>query len=348
MTLIISQESKGKARIALVAFSSLGDGLLYLMVAYNLRLNGYNVTYFGDIANQFRDWFPMLDIQPYPPPSLFDEAFNDFDLVIMSPPQFVRDRLDACTLEQMKQKWLLVCLRAPETWHFDHWMRLRNRCSPEVFDELKPLLCGGGAIRYRKFRDESVVDITLDFLRTQMRLQRTEREVPFKAPEGLTHRKYPRRIVVSPDSANPEKKDWAPASFLKLCDALAARAYEPVIVVAPAKHAEWSSKVSRRYPTPCFQDINALASFIYESGAVIANDSGNGHLASFLGVPVITIYRNNNPLFHWRPGWGEGKVIGPWLRIPWFGRALWSPFVRQSSIISALEEMICPNKPGKS
>ena len=29
-----------KARIALVSFSSLGDGLIYLMMAENLRLNG--------------------------------------------------------------------------------------------------------------------------------------------------------------------------------------------------------------------------------------------------------------------------------------------------------------------
>ena len=44
----------GKPRIALVAFSSLGDGLIYLMMAENLRLNGFAVTYFGNIGYQLR------------------------------------------------------------------------------------------------------------------------------------------------------------------------------------------------------------------------------------------------------------------------------------------------------
>ncbi|MDQ5942536.1 MAG: hypothetical protein QG572_1352 [Pseudomonadota bacterium] len=49
-----------KARIALVAFSSLGDGLIYLMMAENLRLNGFSVTYFGNIGHQLRAWLPQF------------------------------------------------------------------------------------------------------------------------------------------------------------------------------------------------------------------------------------------------------------------------------------------------
>ena len=53
-----------KARIALVAFSSLGDGLIYLMMAENLRLNGFAVTYFGNIGYQLRAWLPQFEIGP--------------------------------------------------------------------------------------------------------------------------------------------------------------------------------------------------------------------------------------------------------------------------------------------
>jgi hypothetical protein len=55
-------------RIALVSFDSLGDSLIYLMMADNLQRNGFNVTHYGDVAYQMRDWLPQLDIRPYPIP----------------------------------------------------------------------------------------------------------------------------------------------------------------------------------------------------------------------------------------------------------------------------------------
>ena len=73
----------------------------------------------------------------------------------------------------------------------------------------------------------------------------------------------------------------------------------------------------------------------YESGAVIANDSGNGHLASFLGVPVVTIYRKRNPKFHWRPDWASATVVCPRLTLPGFRGDIWKPFVGVSDVIAA-------------
>ena len=85
-------------------------------------------------------------------------------------------------------------------------------------------------------------------------------------------------------------------------------------------------------------DIGTLTAFIYESGALIANDSGNSHLASFLGVPVVTIYRKDNRHFHWRPDWGPCQVVAPWLTIHW------RPFIRISTILAALETLTCPTR----
>jgi hypothetical protein len=44
--------SGNKARIALVFFDSLGDGLIYLMIANNLQNNDFNVTCYGNVAYQ--------------------------------------------------------------------------------------------------------------------------------------------------------------------------------------------------------------------------------------------------------------------------------------------------------
>ena len=336
--------ARGIARIALVAFSSLGDGLLYLMMAHNLVLNGYRVTYYGSLAHQLRKWLPALDLQPHPASDTLDTVLADYDLVLMSPPQALCDTLTAERLADLKSKWLLLCLRAPQDWQHDLRATLRARCSPEAYVEIAPLLGGCGAIRYRKFEGESVVDITLDFMRSKMALAQTQRHAPITPPEGCIHRRHARRIVLSPDSANPEKKDWSPNGFSRLATALEQRGYAPVFVVAPARHDAWCARIGGRFPVPRFDDLADLAAFIYESGALIANDSGNGHLASFLGVPVVTIYRKNNPQFHWRPDWGPGLVVGPWLTLHWGGRAYWRPFIRVSAILAALETLTCPNK----
>ena len=122
-----------KARIALMAFSSLGDGLIYLMMAENLRLNGFAVTYFGNIGYQMRAWMPQFEMRPYPAVEEFDAALAGFDLVLMSPPQFLRDRMDQVMTDTMRRKWLLICQKTPNDWRFDLTDIKRTMLPPEIF-----------------------------------------------------------------------------------------------------------------------------------------------------------------------------------------------------------------------
>jgi heptosyltransferase III len=50
--------------VALILSSALGDSLLMMTVARNLRLNGIAVTVFGKQINNMRSWFPGIDIEP--------------------------------------------------------------------------------------------------------------------------------------------------------------------------------------------------------------------------------------------------------------------------------------------
>ena len=332
--------ASGRASIALVAFSSLGDGLIYLMMAENLRLNGYNVTYYGTLAHQIRHWLPQLKILPYPQPENFEEELQGYDLVIMSPPQFMRNVMDVQTTERLRQKYILICQKAPQLWFHDHTERIRSSYDPIIFEELRQLLNCSGSIHFRRFTHESVVDITLSFMREKMQLQHLQRYVALTPPVGLLPRRYHKRIVVSPDSAWAEKKNWPPQSFIKLCNKLRALGYDPKIVVAPSNHASWMNMPDNDFETPRFEDINSLSAFLYESAAIVANDSGNGHLASFLGVPVVTIYRKRNPVFHWRPAWGAGAVICPTLTFRWGRKTIWKPFISVTAILKAVEQLI--------
>ncbi len=326
--------------VALVAFDSLGDGLIYLMMAENLRRNGFDVTCYGNVAYQMRRWLADLKVQPYPERDQFENAFDGYDLVIASPPQFLRDAMDEPKTEVLREKWLLICQKTPESWRFDHTARLKRTLSAGAFEQLQGLMDCGGSIRYKRFADDSAVEMTLQYMRERMRLKAVSKEVRLSPPESLQFRRHSKRIVVSPDSAGPEIKNWTPTSFLALCHRLQARGYAPEIVVAPKHHEHWAKMPGNVFATPCFPGIDQLCSYLYESGAVIANDSGNGHLASFLGIPVVTIYRKKNPLFHWRPDWGPGIVVCPALTVPWPGGALWKPFVRPEAVVSALEKIL--------
>ncbi len=327
--------SMPKARIALVAFSSLGDGLVYLMMAENLHLNGFAVTYFGNIGHQLRAWLPQLDIRPYPTAENMDEELAGFDLVIMSPPQFLRDRMDAALTETMRRKWLLICQKTPDDWRFDLTEHKRTTLPSNVFLALQSLLDCGGSMRDRAYTTESVVDITLDYMQRRMGLAQLKRTVALTPPAGLRFRRHRRRIVISPDSAWPQKKDWPPRAFLRLCDKLKAMGDEPTIVVAPANHERWSKMKGNVFDTPVFHDIGELAAYIYESGGLIANDSGNGHLASFLGIPTVTIYRKRNPKFHGRPDWALSRIVCPRLTLPGIRGEIWKPFVSVGDVIAA-------------
>ncbi|MDR2452159.1 MAG: hypothetical protein LBE85_10460 [Candidatus Accumulibacter sp.] len=143
----------GEPRVALVSFDSLGDSLIYLMVADNLRRNGFRVTLYGDVAHRMREWLPRLDIRPYPSPAIegMETELEDYDLAIVSPPGFLRARMDEAVTA-----------------------RLRER----------------------------------------LRLENVTKTPALQPPAGLLFRGHPRRIVVRPDSAGPEKKDWRRASRL--------------------------------------------------------------------------------------------------------------------------------------
>lgn len=78
--------------------------------------------------------------------------------------------------------------------------------------------------------------------------------------------------------------------FLSLCRQIKSIGYQSAIVVSPANYNEWQLLNCEEFELPLFNSIGDLASYIFKSALMVANGSGNGHLASFLGVPVVTSY----------------------------------------------------------
>ena len=338
-----TQQDTTTARIALVSFNSLGDSLIYYMLAENLRQHGYDMTLYGDIAYQLRAWMPQLKVMPYPDFDDLDRELSQYHHVIISPPNVLRKRLQGEYLEHVKKQWQLLCQKAPATWSCDHLKHSLQRQLPDViFSQIAPLLDCGPSIRFRKFKDgSSLVDVAVTFMHEKLKLAQATGDVRVFPPSHLVYRKYSKRIVMSPDSAWPEKKDWTPLSFIKTARLLQQLGYQPVFTVAPASYQKWDAILKGEFEHAKFTDLNELASFVYESGALIGNDSGGGHLASILRIPVVTIYRKRNRQFCWRPAWGSGSVVIPRFILPWFnGGGIWRPFIRPEDVLVALTSLL--------
>lgn len=324
--------------IGLVSFDSLGDSLLYLMLADNLARNQLAITLYGTVAYQLAAWLPHLNIQPYPSEEGYQMLAQKYDLVIVSPPSTIRKRFidDPAYLAWARSQWILLCQKSPEAWHFNHYDKLVQVLDNKKINKLKPFLQFGHSVRYKKFTTESLVEITLAFMREKLNLSNVKKEVQLTPPSHLVYRKHSRRVIVSPDSAGPSEKEWSPSRFIALCDALNSQGYTTQIVVAPKNIEHWKSVMQGTHEVLTFPSIGLLAEHLYESSLVVCNDSGNAHLASFLNIPTVVVYRKRNPLYHWRPGWRAAHVVTPNLSFSGINKHLWKVFTPVSKVEKAV------------
>lgn len=128
-------------------------------------------------------------------------------------------------------------------------------------------------------------------------------------PSHLIHRKYPKRIAIHPTSGEAFRS-WPLKRFMKVASDLTNQGYEPVFVMSAKERAAF------RAPAPLFQSLDAAASFIYESGFFIGNDSGLGHLASSLGIPTVTLFHKKAISQFWSPGFALSRSVLPLPVIP--------------------------------
>lgn len=151
-------------------------------------------------------------------------------------------------------------------------------------------------------------------------------------PSGLVFQKYARRIALHPGSSSSQK-NWPLAKFEQISLFLQRSGFEPV----------W---VTNQEGAPQFASLDLLASFLYESYAFIGNDSGPGHLASYLNLPSLIIGPSRSHLNLWQPGWTKSHLAFPpqWSSyIPW-DRRNWQKWISTKKIIKILKNNILQTK----
>jgi hypothetical protein len=126
--------------------------------------------------------------------------------------------------------------------------------------------------------------------------------------------------------------------------ALRKKGFEPVWIIGPQEIGEWK-QMKGDFEMPEFSTLDVLARYIYESGYFVGNDSGLGHLASFLEIPTLTITRRRAHAKLWAPGYTTGVIVTP---NPWIpnisGFRLrdrhWQKFISTRKVLRAFDRLL--------
>ncbi len=333
-----SENQKGQdgCSVALVPTYGAGDGLVILMMAQALRENHYRVTLYSDFMFQLKDWVPGIEVHPFPDPSAAEEVLSGYDLVIAHPKSVLTAGQPAGKYADLARKYLFMSMVPISKKHQPLVSDHRDRLKGEALKRLAPCVGYAGESSPRTL---PVVDRLFLFCQNELALQNVRKANGLTPPGKLEYRKHDRRILIHPTSSQ-HYKNWTPAKFLELARRLAGDGYEVVFTVSPPERPEWLELAEGSFPVPLFRTLGDLAGFTYESGALIGTDSGNGHLASSLGLPVLTIFNKRRKGYQWRPRFGPGKVVCPWFTFRWRGTRRWKPFLPVGRVLSAFHTLI--------
>ena len=118
-----------------------------------------------------------------------------------------------------------------------------------------------------------------------------------------THRRQPGAplIAIAPAAAYGPAKEWPPAKFAVVIDALAERlGAECVLVGAPSERAKCEEvaalSANGAMVSAGETSIGELIALLSISSAFVGNDSGCMHLAGAIGIPTVAIFGSTNPL----------------------------------------------------
>lgn len=187
---------------------------------------------------------------------------------------------------------------------------------------------------------ESMADRLARFCRDELGLTSAHKSNGMTAPAGLQHRKHPLRVAIHP-TASTADKCWLPERFIRLAIKLRELGYSPEFVVAPQERADWIHIERLGLTLPDLGSLDNVASWVFESGWFIGNDSGIGHLASSLHIPTLSLFMRRGIARTWRPDWGAGQVLigSTFLPTGFLKERYWKYMLSVGQVSRAFEQM---------
>lgn len=272
-------------KCAIFSCMGLGDGLITLVLAHNLQKHGADVVMFHPFLEKIQSFFPHIPLKRFPQ-DLSTLATYDRLFIVYEKSSWMREILEKAQREFPKKTTILNPIATPHC-DYSYWEEGR-------FDGNLPF----AENLYRYCRD-------------LLKLEKPTRENGIVLPDAIEQNKYQRRVIIHPTSSR-KGKNWTKEKFIRLSQKLQKDNFDPVFILTKEEKKQGWPEVK----APEFKELKELAIFVAESGWMIGNDSGIGHLASLVGVPTLTICRSRTAANFWRPAWTKGEVIVPPKGIP--------------------------------
>lgn len=322
--------SRKQSAIAVIGSIGLGDGLLSMTVCHNLKRNGFDITFFHTPVSELRAWFPDVEVRPFPDRKEdIEECFSPFDVVISDSHSRLTNAYTVEDYKDLAKKYIFVCLGSIHSDLIRNHSEDLATLGPVKKEELKHIAqCSG---RIKTFGDETISKLSevTRFCKEKLQLADVVRDNGITPPAhmGLKKNRYPKRVLIHP-TGTKVKKMWSPRRFIRLARVLESEGWTPVLVVSPEERAWWERVLKGRFELPLFPTFNELAAFVYESGVLIGSDSGPGHLASNLGLPVLTIVSSQKKKhLPWRPDWSRNVIVYPFYSFSMGSKRVWRSFL---------------------
>lgn len=278
-----------KKKVAVVCGAGLGDALIMMIASHAFQEAGYEVCTFTRHLSSFGKWFEGFKFYLPDHPDRWEEALTGYDTVVLQHENSLR----AQTICSLHQKGVIKRL-----------IVFYNNYRYEKHGPLRP------ESDFAFNESESMAKNVSLAIQKIFSLSTPSKEIGLKIPAGLVHKKHPKRVVIHPTSSSP-KKNWFPRKFLKLSRKLQSLGYQVVFAVSTNERPDWLFVEKEGIGLPLLSRLEDLAHLLYESGHFVGNDSGPGHLASYLQIPSVILAIFRQSISHWRPDWLPSTVLLP-------------------------------------
>jgi len=282
-------------RAGVFCHNGLGDGVNCLVLSNHLHLNGWRVDTYQNTIGSMQNWFPHLEVQSYPKMENLPRILSAYDWYFV-----VHNDMD----EFVKTLITEGKRRFPEKIKVLYFYPSRNIINEPYYSDCLTDPKASIAENLRRLCEKI------------LHLPKLTQSNGFIPPADLVYRKHPMRIVVHPTSARVTRS-WPKENFVKLALHLEEKGFQLSFIPGGARERkEWEDVLAYGFEVPVFSNLDLLARYIYESGYLIGNDSGPGHLASAMGIPTLTFCRRKALANMWAPSFHHGVVITPSSWIP--------------------------------
>lgn len=309
-------------KVAIIPSIGLGDGLMMMVASHRLYCHGYNVTTFSSAMIELHQWFSPHTFKARPQLDQLEKSLKEFDLIIFQHENTPFGKALVSLFHENKVPALSVFYpKYEEHKHFP--LTPLDR----VFNEKKPM-----------------VDNIARAISSILGLNHISKNNGLVIPNHLIHRKYKHRVLLHP-TCSCEKKTWPKEKYISLAALVEQEGFLPIFCVGPKEHAIWAEILNGRFNLPYFSTLSDLASFAFESGYLIGNDSGLGHLCSNLQIPTLIVSSKQKHMNLWRPSWYKGEIVTPAPWIPNFkGSRLrenkWKHFISPKKVYKSFGNLV--------